>query len=365
MPPDFNQKTIDALAKRAGFKCSNPDCRVSTVGPNSDPQKATIIGEAAHIYGARPGSPRYQASMSDFARAEISNGIWLCRNCHKKIDRDGEEYKARTLFNWREMHERHIAKELGTPGELAKIEADWSELREFDDYPPIIKRIIVDHTTGWQWRLTAELMRYLNAPEFRRLRDLRDGVYVRPTDYKDGREVVSWLRRLAPRMATAIGPLEKVLVRLNASWGSPGEPGNVSQIHHSCKLLRDSLAQIIDLEEELHFAVYDREFDRLVGLFKNALGNQLREFETIPEMLDKALALSMTNHGGTPENPYVLERVITLELPKGWARDVKREFKRAEKLIEGGYRGRAGTASSGCTWILVTGVVIFILLILL
>ncbi|QSW88265.1 MULTISPECIES: hypothetical protein [Flavobacterium] len=45
MNPDFNKTTIDTLAKRAGYKCSNPDCRVNTIGPNSDPEKSTKIGE--------------------------------------------------------------------------------------------------------------------------------------------------------------------------------------------------------------------------------------------------------------------------------------------------------------------------------
>jgi hypothetical protein len=63
MPPDFSKKTVDTLAKRAGFICSNPDCRVSTVGPNSNPEKSTMIGEAAHILGARPNSKRYSSSV--------------------------------------------------------------------------------------------------------------------------------------------------------------------------------------------------------------------------------------------------------------------------------------------------------------
>lgn len=296
--------------------------------------------------------------MSDTARAEITNGIWLCRNCHKKVDRDPEAFSANLLFLWREQHERHITNELGTPGEIAKLEADWSELREFDGYPPIIKRIIIDRAIGWEWRLTAELMRYLNAPEFRRLKDLRDGVYVRPTAYRDGEEVVLWLRRLAPRMATTIGPLEKVLERLNTSWGAPGEPGDASEIHHTCKLLRDGLTQIIDLEEEVHFAVYDGAYDRLVGLFKNALGSQLDEFETIPESLDEAIAMSKTDHGGTVEDPYVMERVIKFELPKGWVRDVEREFKRADKLIDDDYEARSNSSSSGCAWAIIIGLVI-------
>lgn len=98
MIPDFSPKTIDTLAKRAGYLCSNPDCRARTVGPNSEPDKATIIGEAAHIYGARPGAVRFNPKMTDVARAEITNGIWLCRNCHKIIDRDPDDHPFDLLF---------------------------------------------------------------------------------------------------------------------------------------------------------------------------------------------------------------------------------------------------------------------------
>ena len=100
MNPRFNSKTIDALAKRSAYRCSNPDCRVLTVGPNEVADKATIVGEAAHIYAAKHGGPRFREDMNDAARAEISNGIWLCRNCHGKVDRDPGRYPADLLFRW-------------------------------------------------------------------------------------------------------------------------------------------------------------------------------------------------------------------------------------------------------------------------
>ncbi|KQW99035.1 hypothetical protein [Flavobacterium sp. Root420] len=80
MNPDFSKNTIDTLAKRAAFMCSNPDCRVLTVGPNSDPEKSTKIGEAAHIYGARIGSKRYIDTMTDPARAEIAINLLIRMN---------------------------------------------------------------------------------------------------------------------------------------------------------------------------------------------------------------------------------------------------------------------------------------------
>jgi hypothetical protein len=77
--PDFNNATKQTLANRAGQVCSNPECRKPTSGPRSDESKAINLDEAAHIRSARPGQARYDASMTDKERAEISNGIWLCK----------------------------------------------------------------------------------------------------------------------------------------------------------------------------------------------------------------------------------------------------------------------------------------------
>jgi len=49
----FPKKVVDTIAKRAGQRCSNPNCKTPTSGGNSDPTKATIIGEAAHVRGAQ------------------------------------------------------------------------------------------------------------------------------------------------------------------------------------------------------------------------------------------------------------------------------------------------------------------------
>ena len=67
-----------ALAQRAGYLCSNPDCRRPTSGPHSDPKKALITGEAAHICAAAVGGPRYDANQTPEQRKAITNAIWLC-----------------------------------------------------------------------------------------------------------------------------------------------------------------------------------------------------------------------------------------------------------------------------------------------
>lgn len=106
--PDFASRIVDALAKRASQKCSNPDCREPTSEPHSDPAKAVILGQAAHIKGARPGSARYDSTMTDQDRAHPSNGIWLCVHCATKIDKDESKFPVKLLKQWKAIHEAWV-----------------------------------------------------------------------------------------------------------------------------------------------------------------------------------------------------------------------------------------------------------------
>ena len=97
--PDFSEPTKQTFAKRAGQVCSNARCRKPTSGPHSDESKAVNLGEAAQIRAARPGGARYDANMTDQERAAISNGIWLCKKCARKIDLDETKYPVALFTN--------------------------------------------------------------------------------------------------------------------------------------------------------------------------------------------------------------------------------------------------------------------------
>ena len=118
--PDFIMDTILKLGQRVGYVCSNPDCLVRTVGPNEIQTKSTLIGEAAHIRGANPGSDkslpsaRYDPDMTDEQRSHISNGIWLCNVCHKIIDSDPDKYPVDRLVKWKADAEARAAAELAS-----------------------------------------------------------------------------------------------------------------------------------------------------------------------------------------------------------------------------------------------------------
>jgi hypothetical protein len=353
--PDFSIKTVDTLAKRAAYKCSNPDCRVNTVGPNSDPEKSTKIGEAAHIYGARIGSKRFNPDMTDSARAEITNSIWLCRNCHRLIDTDEVKYSATVLFAWREKHEGYIASTLGNSTDQIIYEENTFILDDFKEYPPIIKRIILDKPDGWEWRLTAELMRFFNNPLFRKLKDLKEGLYLKCVTTIDSDKAFAWIQDRLEEMSRIATPASGLLDRLTQSWGKPGEPGDIKEIHHVTKLIRDYLEHVILFEEKIHFVNVPEDYQRLVSLLKDLIGSQVVKLSSIPSDLDEIVTLALEYKDKNNESKEIYKQYV-FELPQNWEKGFNKELKNLKR-----HQGYGVNNTSGCLSTLIIIVIIVIL----
>ena len=101
MRDDFPEGVKSVLGKRVGYLCSNPQCRMLTVGPHSDTKKATSVGVAAHITAASPGGPRYDTRLTPEQRGASENGLWLCQSCSRLIDTDEQRYRGEILREWK------------------------------------------------------------------------------------------------------------------------------------------------------------------------------------------------------------------------------------------------------------------------
>ncbi len=109
---EFTQQVKDSLAKRSGFRCSNPACRGGTVGPAAGDHSAVNIGVAAHITAAAPGGPRYDAALTREERRSITNGIWCCQNCGRLIDADDSGHTVDSLRSWKLESEARAASDI-------------------------------------------------------------------------------------------------------------------------------------------------------------------------------------------------------------------------------------------------------------
>jgi hypothetical protein len=114
MRDDFPMAVKETLARRVGVRCSNPQCRKPTSGPQEDPSQAVNIGVAAHITAASPGGPRYDSSLSPEERRSTTNAIWLCQNCAKLVDNDENRYPIDILRDWKTQSEEGARQALET-----------------------------------------------------------------------------------------------------------------------------------------------------------------------------------------------------------------------------------------------------------
>jgi hypothetical protein len=112
MRDDFDLKVKEIMAKRVGYRCSNPNCRDLTCGPKEEPTGTINVGVASHICAASPGGPRYDKNQTPEERKSIENGIWLCQTHGKLIDSDDKRYTVEVLKQWKNLSEKAALLEL-------------------------------------------------------------------------------------------------------------------------------------------------------------------------------------------------------------------------------------------------------------
>lgn len=104
MSASYPTKIILALA--SGNVCAL--CNTSLTVPSDESSGAEILGQAAHIYGEGGHAARYDSTKSaDFVDSE-KNLIYLCPNCHAKIDKQDSSYSVEELQRIKTAHEERI-----------------------------------------------------------------------------------------------------------------------------------------------------------------------------------------------------------------------------------------------------------------
>ena len=171
-------------------------------------------------------------------------------------------------------------------------------------------------------------------------------------------------------------PLTKILDRLTDAWGSPGNPGDINDIHHTCLLLRNCLEQIVAHEQRIRAARTSEGSERLVGLLHDAFGSQIEKFREVPDWLDELVQKAVDDELNMPDDgqPLIISRTIHFTLPENWSDDVNRELKRISNRASFLHRvsGQADAANTqpvqttnGCTiWLVVVVFVVFSLILL-
>lgn len=105
MSHEFLPAVKKHLRTAVGFYCSAPHCGKQTNVFNRERLLEQYDGDAAHIYGANPGSARYADLPSGWKRDGAENGIWLCATCHRQVDQNAVLFPGALLEWWKEWAE--------------------------------------------------------------------------------------------------------------------------------------------------------------------------------------------------------------------------------------------------------------------
>jgi len=317
----FKQNVIATLARRSANQCANPDCGALTSGPSDDPHDSVNVGEAAHIYGANPGSARYESTMTSVDRSSISNAIWLCGNCHKLIDDDPSKYPSGLLFEWQRAHEHVIAEKVGKTSALIRKKFEDRHLEEFGRLSYLSERLILEKGDLWEHRLTAEVLRFEMEPVLHRWDALKRKLYTLPSTRVTSEDSLAWIRiKLKEIKAIAHSFGELINKEFSIAWGAPGVPGSDTAIVATARLYSEVCQSALKWEESIRFAFLDEIFEELQELLIGTAGRIIDEAAKLPAFLAETVG---TN---PPEGHFQLS--LVLDLSEGWKDKVDGALKR-------------------------------------
>jgi hypothetical protein len=263
----FLKKTKAILAKRAGYLCSNPECKAHTTGPSSDITAFITIGEAAHMYGAAKGSPRYNPFMTPAERAHIRNGIWLCCSCHTMVDADPDKYPAELLAAWKNDHEAEVVSRIGKAKELAPAKK-------------------INKVDGWEYLLAIEVLKDKLAPVICRWRSLSDGLYTKTTIRILKKNCHTWGKDQLHNLKQQVNALSLIVNKeFKLAFGEPGKQGSEAAILAACDLFVEGCERLLKWEENVHFTLFDKDYRKWSRLLKGIAGQILEQFAAIPDKL--------------------------------------------------------------------------------
>lgn len=313
-PGDFSRGTILTLSRRAALLCSNPDCGILTSGPDSEGTGAINIGEAAHIYACAEGEARHNSSLGLGEISNITNGLWLCCNCHKTVDDDENRFPAELLFEWRRQHEHEIVQKIGTKSDVIRERMTNEKIRAFENTTYLAQQIVLDKPDFWEYRLTAELLRSEMGAVQTKWQDLKRGLYVRKSTPIPFDTLADWLRTKMEDASNIIAAFKELIsTELDIAWGAPGKPGNETEILRVCRLLTLAATNFLEWEEDLRFSGLPEEFRELRVFLQGVAGDQLEEMMRIPAELGKIFEA---------ENPTGLHKIdLVFTLPENFGDD--------------------------------------------
>lgn len=287
-PNRFSASTVRQLLERASSKCSNPQCRRATHGPAGDDVGSVNIGVAAHIYGANPGSARYDSRMKPEERSTITNGIWLCNGCAKLIDDDERTFTVSVLYEWKRIHEDEIRKALGyAHGENETLRRISSAF--VHESGPILQ-IALDKPQHWEWLLFIHMWRDRSTRIRTRHGLLLRGLLYRPVRIVHGSDFAVWMKGMFCNLRNVVAMLSEIIsVEIPKGIGPDGQPGDEFATLEAMQHLEACFEALLAIDMEAYYARWDDPIDHLRSMWHGTTPFMLDQLDHYPNEMERRL----------------------------------------------------------------------------
>ena len=151
---NYSNPVIKTLFAMSGNVCYYEGCNLKL----TDRSWPSVRGQIVHIYGLRPTSARFVASMSKAERNAIENLMLMCPNHHVLIDDlERDQHPPERLLEMKARHERQIA-------ERGAWKASDTELASFAD--AVREQLLRDlEEAEAEYRQEQDWEAYLSSPD--------------------------------------------------------------------------------------------------------------------------------------------------------------------------------------------------------
>ena len=144
---------------------------------------------------------------------------------------------------------------------------------------------------GWEYALTAALLREWVGPLERRWLDLERGLYVPTKAHIPDDAFMSWAGTQMSNLSDQTGALNQLVnVELKPTWGPPGQPGSVEDIRRVCSYIADACSRLLEWEERVRGAKAAEPFSEMVDAFRGVAGPAISEIAKMPRFIDGMLS---------------------------------------------------------------------------
>jgi len=130
MSSSISPKDQKILWGRSSGRCAFKSCRKNLIHNKTEKDSESLIGEMAHIKGEKQTAARYDSQLGLSACNEYENLILLCRDHHKLVDDQYNEYTVEKLYEMKKEHESWVDECL--KGEITNV--TFAELEVITKY---------------------------------------------------------------------------------------------------------------------------------------------------------------------------------------------------------------------------------------